>query len=142
MTTVPGSLIWEIVKRNNAFLVKEFGNGNQMVQFSKALNNLWLANAKTVSVQSGKGSGVVLANKQKNPSALNKRSKEVHKTVMKKEFSRMVKAAGNQVADYFYRRDLKSTALARLSSVHRSLKVALSGVKKMNRQTSKKSNWV
>ncbi|RZC51688.1 hypothetical protein C5167_020119 [Papaver somniferum] len=63
MTTVPGSLIWEIVKRNNAFLVKEFGNGNQMVQFR-------LANAKTVSVQSGKGSGVVLANKQKNPSAL------------------------------------------------------------------------
>ncbi|KAI3850736.1 hypothetical protein MKW98_030796 [Papaver atlanticum] len=70
------------------------------------------------------------------------RSKEVHKTVMKKEFSGMAKAAANQVADYFYRWDLKSTVLARLSSVHRSLKVAKSGVKKMNRQTSKKSNWV
>ncbi|KAI3891830.1 hypothetical protein MKW92_052717, partial [Papaver armeniacum] len=73
---------------NNAFLVKEFGNGNQGVHFR-------LANAKTVSVQAGKDSGVVLAttknNKQKNPSAL------VHKTVMKKEFSRMAKAVANQL---------------------------------------------
>ncbi|MCL7041867.1 hypothetical protein MKW94_026465 [Papaver nudicaule] len=146
MTTVPGSLIWEIVKRNNCFLIKEFGNGNQMVQFSKEPNNLYninsfkhsgLANAKTVSVQAD-GSGVALAttktNKQKNPSKL------VHKTVMKKEFSRMAKAVSNQVADNFYRRDLKSAALARLSAVHRSLRVAKSGPKKRLRQTSKKVN--
>ncbi|KAI3972723.1 hypothetical protein MKX01_019381 [Papaver californicum] len=106
MTTVPGSLIWEIMKRNNVFLVKEFGNGNQMVQFSKEPNNLY----NTVSVQSGKDSGVVLAttktNKQKNPLSL------VHKTVVVN----------------FYRRDLKSAALARLNVVHRNLKVAKSGV--------------
>ncbi|KAI3943724.1 hypothetical protein MKW98_004229 [Papaver atlanticum] len=60
-----------------------------MVQFSKEPNNLCnvntfkhsgLATAKTISVQAGKDSGVVLAtiktNKQKYPSAL------VHKTVM------------------------------------------------------------
>ncbi|KAI3850733.1 hypothetical protein MKW98_030793 [Papaver atlanticum] len=41
-------------------LVKEFGNGNQVVQFSKEPNNLYsfkhsgLANTKTVSVQAGK----------------------------------------------------------------------------------------
>ncbi|KAI3840431.1 hypothetical protein MKX03_029898 [Papaver bracteatum] len=52
---------------------------------------------------------------------------------MKKEFSRMAKAVANQVAD---RRNLKSAALARLTVVHRSLKVAKSGVKKRNRQTS------
>ncbi|KAI3850730.1 hypothetical protein MKW98_030790 [Papaver atlanticum] len=46
MTTVPGSLIWEIMKRNNGFLVKEFGNGNQMVQFSKEPNNLYNVNSK------------------------------------------------------------------------------------------------
>ncbi|RZC49905.1 hypothetical protein C5167_018329 [Papaver somniferum] len=78
--------------------------------------------------------GVVLAttktNKQKNPSAL------VHKTVMKKEFSRMAKDVANQ------RRDLKSAALARLSSLHRNLKVAKSGAKKRNMQTSKKSSRV
>ncbi|KAI3850731.1 hypothetical protein MKW98_030791 [Papaver atlanticum] len=82
-------------------------------------------------VQVSECKGVVLAttktNKQKNPSAL------VHKTVMKKEFSRMAKAVANQVAD---RRNLESAALARLSVVHRSLKVAKSGVKKRNRQTS------
>ncbi|RZC49933.1 hypothetical protein C5167_018364 [Papaver somniferum] len=61
-----------------------------MVQFSKEPNNLYnvntfkhsgLATAKTISVQAGKDSGIVLAtiktNKQKYPSAL------VHKTVMK-----------------------------------------------------------
>ncbi|KAI3850732.1 hypothetical protein MKW98_030792 [Papaver atlanticum] len=93
-----------------------------MVQFSKEPNNLYnnvnsfkhsgLANAKTVSVQAGKDS------RRRN-------SVEAY-----------------QVAENFYRRDLKSAALARLSSVHRSLKVAKSGVKKMNRQTSKKSNRV
>lgn len=39
-----------------------------------------------------------------------------------------------QVAKNYYRADLKHAALARLSAVHRSLKVAKSGVKKRNRQ--------
>lgn len=42
-----------------------------------------------------------------------------------------------QVADNFYRPDLKKAALARLSVVHRSLKVSKSGVKKRNRQAVK-----
>ena len=45
MTTVPGQLIWEIVKRNNSFLVKEFGRGNASVQFSKESNNLYNLNS-------------------------------------------------------------------------------------------------
>ena len=45
MATVPGQLIWEIVKKNNSFLVKEFGNGNQSVQFSKEPNNLYNLNS-------------------------------------------------------------------------------------------------
>ena len=40
MATVPGQLIWEIVKTNNCFLVKQFGRGNAKVQFSKEKNNL------------------------------------------------------------------------------------------------------
>ncbi|KAL0463833.1 UNVERIFIED_CONTAM: 60S ribosomal protein L28-1 [Sesamum latifolium] len=57
MATVPGQLIWEIVKKNNSFLVKEFGNGTASVKFSKETNNLYnlhsfkhsgLANKKTV----------------------------------------------------------------------------------------------
>jgi len=50
MATVPGQLIWEIVKRNNCFLVKQFGRGNAKVQFSKESNNL-------VNINSYKHSG-------------------------------------------------------------------------------------
>lgn len=41
MATVPGQLIWEIVNKNNSFLVKEFGNGTASVKFSKESNNLY-----------------------------------------------------------------------------------------------------
>lgn len=40
----------------------------------------------------------------------------------------------SQVGDNYYRPDLKKAALARLSAVHRSLKVTKSGAKKRNRQ--------
>ncbi|KAH7572186.1 hypothetical protein ACOSP7_015231 [Xanthoceras sorbifolium] len=143
MAAVPGQLIWEIVKKNNCFLVKQFGRGNAKVQFSKESNNLYnlnsfkhsgLANRKTVSIQpGGKDQSVVLATtktkKQNKPASL------LHKSTMRKEFPRMAKAVVNQVADNYYRPDLKKAALARLSVVHRSLKVAKSGVKKRNRQS-------
>ncbi|GFZ08093.1 ribosomal L28e protein family [Actinidia rufa] len=242
MATVPGPLIWEIVKKNNSFLVKEFGNGTASVQFSKESNNLYnlnsykhserervatvshgyllpqhegkivfslprggcvttdggtpvrpisgcgwiwspiggeikeskmvakpgrwreegeeiremakseaisgrqtgckgkrtgvgkgLANKKTVTIQpGGKDQSVLFATtktkKQGKPASL------LHKSVMKKEFRRMAKAVKNQVADNYYRPDLKNAALARLSAVQRSLKVSKSGVKKRNRQ--------
>ncbi|KAI7757330.1 hypothetical protein M8C21_031458 [Ambrosia artemisiifolia] len=145
MATVPGQLIWEIVKKNNSFLVKEFGNGTQSVQFSKEPNNLYnlnsykhsgLANKKTVTIQpAGKDQSVLLATTktkhQGKPASL------LHKSILKKEFYRMAKAVINQVADNYYRPDLKKAALARLSAVNRSLKVSKSGVKKKNRQASK-----
>ncbi|EOY27042.1 Ribosomal L28e protein family isoform 1 [Theobroma cacao] len=222
MATVPGQLIWEIVKKNNSFLVKQFGRGTASVQFSKEPNNLYnlnsykhsgLANKKTVTIQSGgKDQSVLLATtktkKQNKPSSL------LHKSVMRKEFPRMAKAVKNQVwyclhsnsnflkvlscgdeaitgkkdlfvgffyeiyllrlasellnlsptvlpflptfppffhlalgcyyilnyinvADNYYRPDLTKAALARLSAVNRSLKVAKSGVKKRNRQALK-----
>ena len=144
MTTVPGSLVWEIVKKNNCFLVKEFGNGSAKVQFSRESNNLYnvhsykysgLANPKTVSIQPGGKDSIVLATtktrKQNKPASL------LHKSVMKKDFRRTVKAVENQVADNYYRPDLKKAALARLSVVNRSLQVAKSGVKKRNRQPYK-----
>ncbi|GLT58351.1 hypothetical protein SLA2020_312510 [Shorea laevis] len=144
MATVPGPLIWEIVKKNNSFLVKQFGRGTAGVQFSKESNNLYnlnsfkhsgLANKKTVTIQPGKDQSVLLGTtktkKQSKPASL------LHKSVMKKEFPRMVKAVVNQVGDNYYRPDLKKAALARLSAVNRSLKVAKSGVKKRNRQAMK-----
>ncbi|ESR64618.1 hypothetical protein WN944_001056 [Citrus x changshan-huyou] len=145
MATVPGQLIWEIVKKNNCFLVKQFGRGNASVEFSKEPNNLYnlnsfkhsgLANRKTVTIQpGGKDLSVVLATaktkKQNKPASL------LHKSTMRKEFPRMAKAVVNQVADNYYRPDLKKAALARLSAVNRSLKVSKSGVKKRNRQATK-----
>ncbi|GAV80262.1 Ribosomal_L28e domain-containing protein [Cephalotus follicularis] len=145
MATVEGPLIWEIVKKNNCFLVKEFGRGTASVRFSKEPNNLYnlnsfkhsgLANKKTVSIQAdGKDNAVLLATtkskKQNKPASL------LHKSVLKKEFSRMAKVVANQVGDNYYRPDLKKAALARLSAVHRSLKIAKSGVKKKNRQATR-----
>ncbi|KAJ0076264.1 hypothetical protein Patl1_33376 [Pistacia atlantica] len=102
-----------------------------------------LANMKTVTIQPGKDQSVLLATtktkKQNKPASL------LHKSLLKKEFRRMAKAVANQtnvfsafhtlqVSDNYYRPDLKNAALARLSVVHRSLKVAKSGVKKRNRQ--------
>lgn len=56
-----------------------------------------LANTKTVSVQPGGRDSVVLSTtktrKQNKPASLQ------HKSVMKKDFSRMVKAVNNQVMD-------------------------------------------
>ncbi|KAF7124980.1 hypothetical protein RHSIM_Rhsim12G0204600 [Rhododendron simsii] len=172
MATVPGPLIWEIVKKNNSFLVKEFGNGSASVVFSKESNNLYnlnsykhsgidqfafhfivsppllgylvfvmknyegLANKKTVTIQpGGKDQSVLFATtKTKNQG---KPASLLHKSLMKKEFRRMAKAVKNQVADNYYRPDLKNAALARLSAVQRSLKVSKSGVKKRNRQAVK-----
>ncbi|KQK09399.1 60S ribosomal protein L28-1 [Brachypodium distachyon] len=143
MATVPDSLVWELVKKNNSFLIKQFGNSNAKVQFSKEPNNLYnvhsykysgLANKKTVTVQpaSDKEMSVVLSTtktkKQNKPAAFS------HKTVMRKEFCKMAKAVKNQVSDNYYRPDLTKPALARLSAVYRSLQVAKSGVKKKNRQ--------
>ncbi|KAI0510224.1 60S ribosomal protein L28-2 [Dendrobium catenatum] len=145
MATVPDALIWEIVKKNNAFLLKQFGNGSAMVQFSKEKNNLYnvhsfkfsgLANKKTVSIQpAGKDLSVVLATTKKKKQ--NKPISLSHRSIMKREFRKVAKAVISQVADNHYRPDLKKAALARLSAVRRSLQVAKSGPKKRNRQAQK-----
>ncbi|MQM16003.1 hypothetical protein Taro_048959 [Colocasia esculenta] len=103
MASIPGDLIWEIVKRNNAFLVKEFGNGTAMVQFRKKKNNLYnvnsikhsrLANKNTISIQPGeKDLSVVLATTKIKKHS--KPAKLFHRSVMKKEFRKMAKAVVN-----------------------------------------------
>ncbi|KAM2111820.1 hypothetical protein COP2_013408 [Malus domestica] len=91
MATVLGQLIWEIMKKNNSFLVKEFGRSHVCVRFTKEPNNLLnlhsykhsgLANKKTVTIQGvGKDQSVLLATsktkKQNKPVAM------LHKFVMK-----------------------------------------------------------
>ncbi|KAF2619243.1 hypothetical protein F2Q68_00042156 [Brassica cretica] len=64
----------------------------------------------------------------------NKPKVSVNKSILKKEFPRMSKAVANQVVDNYYRPDLKKFALARLSVISKSLRVAKSGAKQRNRQ--------
>ncbi|KAM2039589.1 hypothetical protein ACFX1X_013342 [Malus domestica] len=104
MATVLEQLIWEIMKKNNSFLVKEFGRSHDGVRKTKKPNNLLnlhsykhsgLANKKTVTIQGvGKDQSVLLATskskKQNKPAAM------LHKFVMKQEFRRMAKAVANQ----------------------------------------------
>ncbi|KAG9151010.1 hypothetical protein Leryth_003126 [Lithospermum erythrorhizon] len=145
MATVPGQLIWEIVKKNNSFYVKQFGNGTPKTVFSKEPNNLFnlhsykhsgLANKKTVTIQpAGKDQGVLLATTKTKKQG--KPASSLNKSVLKKDFSRMAKAVTNQVVDNYYRPDLKKAALARLSAVSKSLRVSKSGIKKRNRQARK-----
>ncbi|KAM1061028.1 hypothetical protein PS2_025330 [Malus domestica] len=67
----------------------------------------------------------------------NKPASLLHKSIIRKEFPRIAKAVTNQVADNFYKPDMKKAAFTRLSAVHRSLRVAKSGAKKRNRQAVK-----
>ncbi|KAL9265564.1 Large ribosomal subunit protein eL28y-like protein, partial [Drosera capensis] len=82
MATVAGPVIWEIVKKNNSFLVKQFANGSARVRFSKEGNNLFntqsykhsgFANPKTVTIQAAGKDGVLVATsktrKQNKPSS-------------------------------------------------------------------------
>ncbi|KAG9139790.1 hypothetical protein Leryth_025187 [Lithospermum erythrorhizon] len=105
MATVPGQLIWEIVKKSNCFYVKEFGNGTSKTIFSKEPNNLFnlhsyehsgLANKKTVTIQpSGKEQVVLLATTKTKKQ--NKRGSSLNKSLLRKEFGKMAKAVTNQV---------------------------------------------
>ncbi|GAB2228029.1 hypothetical protein Droror1_Dr00009858 [Drosera rotundifolia] len=103
MATVPGTVIWEIVKKNNSFLVKQFGNGSAKVRFSKESNNLFnthsykysgLANPKTITIQADGKDGVLLATSKTRKQ--NKPAIALHKSVMKKDFQRMANAVVNQ----------------------------------------------
>ncbi|KAH0469896.1 hypothetical protein IEQ34_001454 [Dendrobium chrysotoxum] len=133
MTNIPEPLIWEIVRNNNSFLVKQFGNGNAKEIILTSLQIIGLGNKKTISIQpGGKDLSVVLATSKKKQQ--NKPASVSHRSLLKKEFNKMAKAVTNQVSDNYYRPDLTKAALARLSAVHRSLKVAKSGPKKRNRQ--------
>ncbi|KAL2555086.1 60S ribosomal protein L28-1 [Forsythia ovata] len=123
MATVPGQLIWEIVKKNNSFLVKEFGNGTAGVVFSKEPNNLYNIHSYRHSAKKSRKSGIAYSDLE------NVKNMDSEICAISVNF---------RVADKYYRPDLKKAALARLSAVNRSIRVAKSGVKKRNRQAVRK----
>eukprot|EP00245_Coleochaete_scutata_P017327 TRINITY_DN8453_c0_g1_i1.p1 TRINITY_DN8453_c0_g1~~TRINITY_DN8453_c0_g1_i1.p1 ORF type:complete len:151 (+),score=38.39 TRINITY_DN8453_c0_g1_i1:106-558(+) len=140
-------LLWLLVKKQNKFLVKRNGNSSASVQFSGEPNNLYnfnsfkfsgLANRKTVEISAaGEGLNVVLSTtkrqKTRNPSALK------HSSTLKRDFRTMAKVVVNQVVANRYRPDLKRAALARLSAVHKALRVAKAGSGSKASKSSKKA---
>ncbi|KAJ7553744.1 hypothetical protein O6H91_06G110800 [Diphasiastrum complanatum] len=140
-------LLWQLVKKNNKFLVKRNGNSNASVQFSKEPNNLYnlntfkfsgLANKKTVLISpAGEGLDVVLGTSKTKKG--NKPANSINKSVMRRDFRKMAKAVTNQVVDNWYRPDLKAAALARLSAVHKSLRVAKAGAGKKGTKSFRKT---
>ncbi|XVF19272.1 hypothetical protein REPUB_Repub11eG0095700 [Reevesia pubescens] len=105
MVTVPRQLICKVVKKNNCFLVKQFGKRTVGLQFSKEPNNLYnlnsykysgLVNKKTVTIQSKGNDQLVLLATTKTKKQ-NKPSRLLQKSIMKKEFPRMAKAITSQV---------------------------------------------
>ena len=55
MAGVSPDLLWQLVKKNNKFLVKRNGNGSASMQFSSEPNNLY-------NLNSFKYSGILLVN--------------------------------------------------------------------------------
>eukprot|EP00897_Mesotaenium_endlicherianum_P005531 jgi/Mesen1/5005/ME000025S04406 len=137
-------LVWLLVKDQSKYLVKRNGETKGSVTFTREPHNLYnlnsfkysgLANRKTVGIEAAADEGIVLSTyktkKGQNPSQL------IHRSSMKKDFRRMAKAVINQVETNGYRADLKKAALARLSAVHKSLRVK-KAVAGGNKSSSKK----
>eukprot|EP00250_Pteridium_aquilinum_P028149 c36662_g1_i1 orf=195-638(+) len=137
MAGVSSDLLWLLVKNNNRFLVKRNGNCSASVQFSSEPNNLYnlntfkhsgLANKKTVSIVPGSDLSVYLATTKTKKGSKPKES--VNKSHLKRDVRRMATVVVNQVEANGYRPDLKKAALAKLCTVHKSLRVAKSGASK------------
>uniref|UniRef100_M8BB01 Ribosomal eL28/Mak16 domain-containing protein n=1 Tax=Aegilops tauschii TaxID=37682 RepID=M8BB01_AEGTA len=84
------SPVWELVKKNNYFLIKQFGNSNTKVQFSKEPNNLYNIQSYKFSEDKAVVLSTTKTKKQNTPAKLQ------HKTLMRKEFRKMAKSVKNQ----------------------------------------------
>eukprot|EP00854_Cymbomonas_tetramitiformis_P007536 gene7536-8973_t len=111
-------LLWQCVRKQNAFLHKSKISGG--VQFSKEKGNLYnlstfkysgLCNAEKVVIEGADAEAL---------------SVSFNGTVLKSDFPAMAK----KVIAGLNRPDLKSSALAKLSQTHKSLRMAKAGIKK------------
>merc|ERR1711982_99741 len=145
MVHIPDSLCWQLVKKNNCF-IKRRGGGRTArlgyVEFNVEKGNLanlnkprfsGLANSKAVDIsptttETGAGAGITMNIKVASKAhSYPKQSQAV--IPLNKHFRRSVKAITNTTIDNYYRKDLKSTILARYSAVYRSSRIAR-GIKK------------
>jgi large subunit ribosomal protein L28e len=126
-------LLWGLVRKNNAFVVKARNHGG--VVFSSEPGNLLnihnfkysgLANSKTWDVKAG-ARGVVVSTK----SGASRKPKSATRSLnLTRDVRRAARSVAASVAGNKYRRDLKAAVLARISAVYRSHKQIKAGVKK------------
>ncbi|KAI0155839.1 ribosomal L28e family protein [Pestalotiopsis sp. NC0098] len=126
-SNVSSDLIWEIVRSNNAFLVKRKTAGG--VQFSRDPFNLTnkhsrkhagFVNEKAISVAHNEKGGVQVHTKKAG--SAQKPASGTHSTTYHggKSARSSYKAVANQAAKSGYRADLREAAVQRVSAVRRS----------------------
>ncbi|KAL7626262.1 hypothetical protein AAE478_003032 [Parahypoxylon ruwenzoriense] len=126
---VSSDLIWEIVRSNNAYLVKRKDAGG--VQFSRDPLNLTnkstrkyagFVNDKAIGVQPAEKGGVKVISKKE--SAFQKPAKSSTEITHNggQATRKIYKTVANQTAKTGYRADLREAAVARVSAVRRSQK--------------------
>ncbi|KAL2428847.1 hypothetical protein ABEF95_008598 [Exophiala dermatitidis] len=129
-SNISGDLIWEVVRNNNAFLVKRSSAGG--VQFSRDPFNLvnkhsrkheGFVNDKAVSVQANEKGGVTL--KTKKPGKANKPASQYNVHAYGKTVSnrKLYKNIADAVGKNSYRADLNRDAIARASAIKDSQRV-------------------
>ncbi|OTB06918.1 hypothetical protein M426DRAFT_318628 [Hypoxylon sp. CI-4A] len=126
---VSADLVWEIVRGNNAFLVKRKESGG--VQFSRDPLNLTnknsrkyagFVNEKAIGVQPAEKNGIKVISK-KESAALKPAKSSIETTHNGGQATRKVyKSVANLTAKTGYRADLREAAVARVSAVRRSQK--------------------
>ncbi|EXJ79633.1 ribosomal protein L28e [Capronia epimyces CBS 606.96] len=123
-SNISGDLLWEVVRHNNAYLVKRNSGGG--VQFSRdpfnlvnkhSRKNAGFVNDKAVSVQPNEKGGVTLQTKKPGKASTPASQHNVHaygKTVSNRK---VYKNIANAVGKNSYRSDLNRSAIARASAI-------------------------
>lgn len=128
MVAVADQLVWECIKKNNAFLKKKNGSTKRSgkVEFSseagnvKSLNKFQysgIANSQAVSVICTEDNKTQLVKKSASKSGT---ETGVRKINVKKDFRRSVNVIAKQTTDVFYRRDLKDAVLGKYTKVYQA----------------------
>ncbi|KAI0850983.1 ribosomal L28e family protein [Daldinia vernicosa] len=124
---VSADLIWEIVRKNNSYLVKRKESGG--VQFSRDPLNLTnvhsrkhagFVNPKAVGVQPAEKNGVKVISKKE--SAAQKPAKSTTEVTHNggQSTRKIYRAVANKTAKSGYRPDLREAAVSRVSAVRQS----------------------
>ncbi|OAP56989.1 hypothetical protein AYL99_09101 [Fonsecaea erecta] len=121
---VSGDLIWEVVRNNNAFLVKRKSGGG--VQFSRDPFNLvnkhsrkhaGFVNDKAVSIQANEKGGVTLLTKKSGSSHKPASHYNTHAYGKTTSNRKIYKSVADAVGKRSYRGDLNRDAVARASAL-------------------------